>query len=171
VADKKRTRLRDFQVALAERLQQATRQPERRSRLAVSVGDRRLLCSLDEVAEVAPVPAVTRVAKTQPWFLGVANVRGTLYAVTDLSRWLGGVATRQDAEARLVILGGDLARHRTALVVGRVLGLRQLEGMEPVSGGLESWATGAWRGADGVLWTELNFHQLLGEPGFLQVAA
>lgn len=168
---KNKNRLRDFQVALAERLQQATRQPERRARLAVAFGGRQFLLSLDEVAEVAPVPALVRVAKTQSWFSGVTNVRGTLYAVTDLSYWLTGQPTRLDGEARLVILGGDLSKARTAVLVSRVLGLRQLEEMEQLAANVDAWTIARWKAADGTEWTEVDFHRLLAEPGFLQIAA
>ncbi len=168
---KSKTRLRDFQAALAERLQQATRTPERRSRLAVIAGRAHLLLSLDEVAEVTPVPTITPVPRTQPWFAGVANVRGALYAVTDLARWLGDPPTRTDAEARIVILGGDLVRQRTALIVARVLGLRQMDNLTPMAAPPEAWASNRWQDDQGLLWTEMNFHQLLGDPGFLQIAA
>lgn len=171
MSTKGKNRLRDFQVALAERLQQATRQPERRARLAVSAGRHALLFRLGQVAEVAPVSALVRVARTQPWFCGVTNVRGTLYAVTDFAHWLGEPPTRQDHEARLVILGGELAKSRTALLVARVLGLRQLEEMESLGAAGESWAAARWKASDGGIWSEVDFQRLLADPAFLQVAA
>ncbi|MFN3629595.1 MAG: chemotaxis protein CheW [Casimicrobiaceae bacterium] len=168
---KNKNRLRDFQVALAERLQQATRQPERRARLAVAFAGRQFLLSLDQVAEVVPVPTLVRVAKTQPWFSGVTNVRGTLYAVTDLSHWYAGQPTRLDSEARLVILGGTLAKARTAVLVSRVLGLRQLEELETMGKGVDGWTIARWKAPDGSEWMEVDLQRLLTEPGFLQIAA
>ncbi|MDC6711194.1 chemotaxis protein CheW, partial [Leclercia adecarboxylata] len=71
--------------------------------------------------------AVTAVPFTKAWFLGVTNVRGTLYAVSDMAAWLLGRRTPQSDAVRVVLLGQRLARLRTAIMVERVVGLRLLD--------------------------------------------
>jgi len=165
-----RNRLRDFQEALAMRLRQATELPPRQSRLAVRVGDRGFLINLDDVSEVSPVSAITPVPLTQPWFLGVTNVRGTLYAVTDFATWLGLHLTSDIGARRLILQGQRLGKVRAGLVVTRVVGLRLLDEMGAGDAPLmRSWEIACWVDRDGANWTEVDLERLAAEADFLQV--
>ena len=53
--------------------------------------------ALHQVSEVIPVPPTVPVPLTQPWFRGVANVRGNLYSMVDFSAFQGGDADRPAA--------------------------------------------------------------------------
>ena len=55
------------------------------SLLAFESGGERWLVDLADAGEVLPVPPLSDVPLTQPWFLGIANIRGTLFSVTDLA--------------------------------------------------------------------------------------
>ncbi len=57
--------------------------------LGVAVGEDRYLVPMTEVSEVITIPKLAHVPLTQPWFLGLANVRGNLYGITDLGVYLG----------------------------------------------------------------------------------
>ena len=165
-----RNRLRDFQQALAQRLRQAAELPQRQSRLAVQVGDRGYLLNLDDISEVAPIGQVTPVPLTQPWFMGVTNVRGTLYAVSDFAAWLGVHFTSDIGARRLILLGQRLGKQRTGLVVTRVVGLRLLDEMTPHdTSGRRAWESASWLDRDGVGWIEVNLEQLASDAEFLQV--
>ncbi|MCS6995518.1 MAG: chemotaxis protein CheW [Casimicrobiaceae bacterium] len=167
-----KTTLREFQAALAERLKAASRQSGRESRLAVQAGQRHLLLRLDQVAEVAPLTApVVRVARTQLWFLGVCNVRGALYAVTDLSWWLTGKPTATQPEVRLILWGGALSRLRTAVLVERVIGLCLLDSLRLVERRDESAFVADWIDDQGTTWSEVDFQRLITDAAFLHVAA
>ncbi|NMW25692.1 chemotaxis protein CheW, partial [Rhodanobacter denitrificans] len=54
------------------------------------VGSRLLVSGIDEINELLAVPVLTPVPGTQPWLLGVANVRGNLVPVIDFGRFLFG---------------------------------------------------------------------------------
>lgn len=152
------------------RLRQAAELPQRQSRLAVQVGDRGFLLNLDDVSEVSPVGAITPVPLTQPWFLGVANVRGTLYAVTDFAVWLGLHITSDIAARRLILLGQRLGKVRAGLIVTRVVGLRLLDEMRAGEAPLtRSWESAAWVDRDGTSWTEVDLERLASDAEFLQV--
>lgn len=165
-----RNRLRDFQQALAHRLRLAAELPQRQSRLAVQVGDRGYLLNLDDISEVAPLGQLTSVPLTQSWFMGITNVRGTLYAVSDFAAWLGLHFTSDIGARRLILLGQRLGKQRAGLVVTRVVGLRLLDEMKPHSELLRrAWESASWLDRDGVGWIEVDLEQLASDAEFLQV--
>ena len=127
----KRASLRDFQENLASRLKAAAGEAAPSARLSFESGDSRWLLRLDSSGEVLTVPEVSRVPLTKDWFLGVANVRGVLYGVSDFAAFLGGAATVRAAENRLLLIGQPHGVN-VALLVTRLAGLRNLSELEPV---------------------------------------
>ncbi len=98
---------------------------------------RRLVVPLSDVSEILRFPAaITRVPGTQPWFLGVANMRGRLLSLADLNLFLGGSAIVPGRRSRiLAIRQGDL---QAGLLVEEVEGMRRLQpdlGQEPTRSG------------------------------------
>jgi twitching motility protein PilI len=165
-----RKRLLNFQEALGVRLKQAAAQPKRDSRLAVVSGGKHFLLNLDDIAEVSPAGQMTQVPFTKQWFMGVTNVRGTLYAVSDFAAWLLGRKTALGETSQLVLLGQRLSRFRTAILVERVIGLRLLDDMSPVADVAKSeWENSIWRDKSGTDWYELDLAKLLMNNEFLQV--
>lgn len=89
------------------------------------VGTRFLVSGIDEINELLAVPVLTPVPGTQPWLLGVANVRGNLVPVIDFARFLFGERTQSSDRSRLLIVrqgGGSVA-----LLVDEVLGQRTVD--------------------------------------------
>lgn len=161
-----RLSLRDYQRELAERLRQAD-SARSASKLGVQVGAETWLIDLVEAGEVIPVPPITHVPLTRPWFRGVANVRGNLYSVVDFAAFVGVGSVEVTERARLVLLGERL-RSAAALLVDRSLGLRnpdqlrarQLEGQA-------AWVRAQYDDADGTAWKELDVRQLVQHEQFL----
>jgi twitching motility protein PilI len=80
--------------------------------VAYRVGSHRLASGFDEVVEIMSLPALTSVPGSQPWMLGVANVRGTLLPVVDLKQFLEGERTVLHEGQRVLVVrqqGGDVA--------------------------------------------------------------
>lgn len=161
----RRARLRQYQEQLLERMQAArTSSGARAHQLGVEIGGVRYLLDLVEAGEIVPLPPLAAVPLTQPWYLGLANVRGSLLGVVDLARYLDPEAapsTAPAAGARLVTFAPGLA-FPCALLVGRVVGLRHAADMTS--------ADGCLRDADGREWTPLSLAALAREERFLQVA-
>jgi twitching motility protein PilI len=89
------------------------------------VGSRLLVSGIDEINELLAVPVLTPVPGTQPWLLGVANVRGNLVPVVDIGRFLFGERTQHSERSRLLVVrqgGGSVA-----LLVDEVLGQRTVD--------------------------------------------
>ena len=160
----RRARLRQYQEQLLERMQAArTSSGARAHQLGVEIGGVRYLLDLVEAGEIVPLPPLAAVPLTQPWYLGLANVRGNLLGVVDLARYLDPETAPNalpGAGARLVTFAPSLA-FPCALLVGRVVGLRHAADMEPADGGL--------RDAEGQEWTPLSLAALAREERFLQV--
>jgi twitching motility protein PilI len=168
---RERNRLVSFQEALGARLRMAAAQPKRESRLAVRVADQNMLLDLADIAEVAQINQIAPVPFAKSWFLGIANVRGTLYAVSDLSAWMhDGRRSALTAATRVVLLGQRLARLRTGIMVDRVVGLRLLDSMRAESSeALAPWERARLVDADGIVWREADLGKLAEQQEFLQV--
>jgi twitching motility protein PilI len=168
----KRISLREFQESLSQRLTSAHRGEARRALLGVASGNDHWLFDLSDSGEVVPLPSLTSVPLTKPWFAGIANIRGTLYSVVDFSAFCGHEPTRRNANARLLLVG---ARHgnNSALLVDRTLGLRSIDDLEPVPAGDEksAWAKDVRQDAQGRKWKLLKLRDLLADPAFLDVGS
>ncbi|GHA88804.1 chemotaxis protein CheW [Cognatilysobacter bugurensis] len=76
------------------------------------IGQRRLASEFGDVREILSMPPVTPVPGSQPWMLGVANVRGSLLPIVDLKQFLEGERTVVHEKLRVLLVrqpGGDVA--------------------------------------------------------------
>jgi twitching motility protein PilI len=166
--------LREFQARLSERLRQAASGAAPTARLGVQAGSRRLLVELSEAGEVVPLPqTMAPVPLTREWFRGLVNLRGSLFAVSDLARFLGDLDTPAGREARLIAFAPRLGIN-ASVVVARMLGLQNIEAMTPAPGQAEPgrpvWLGADWVDAEGRLWTELSLARLATDDRFMAVA-
>ncbi len=166
--------LRSFQQELASRLANKTVAQVESSRLGLATGGEQWLIRLADAGEVITVPPVAAVPLTQPWFLGVANIRGNLYTVIDFGGFLGrdaGAATGTLGQSRLVLFGPRVGELRAGLVVQRVLGLRNLAELAPAAppDGAPEWYGQRWMDADGGAWQEIDLARLAQDNKFLRV--
>lgn len=159
----RRTRLRDYQAQLLARMQAAqSGAAQAHHQLGVAIGAARYLLELTEAGEIVPPGLLAGVPLTQPWYLGLANVRGSLLGVIDLARYFDAGASAAGPDARLVSLAPRLG-FNCALLVTRVYGLRRAGAMQAEGATL--------RDADGQVWTPLSLAALVREERFLHVAS
>lgn len=169
----RRLNLQEYQESILARLksQGQAQDGAPASRLGVQIGDDAWLMSLSDVGEVLPVPEIQPVPLTRPWFMGMANVRGNLYAVTDLSAFLGGRPARLGVESRLLLAGGRFGIN-AAFVIDRLFGLRNIAEMHLDAGqGRAPWQSRTYLDASARRWCEMEMAALLGSGTFMQVAA
>jgi twitching motility protein PilI len=169
----RRARLREYQEQLLERMQAAKGGGGAPiQQLGMQVGATRYLLDLLEAGEIVPPVPLARVPLTVPWYLGLANVRGTLVGVIDLARYLGedgprpsGAPAAASSSAapgmRLVTFAPTLG-FNCALLADRVYGLRHAAGMQRDGELL--------RDADGHAWKPLSLAALVRQERFLDVA-
>ncbi len=179
-----REALRELQTRLAQRLQAARTESRRASWLAVEVAGVGLLFPLAGAGEIFSVPPLLSMPHTQPWFAGVANLRGGLHGVVDLGAFLGLRAAVPEAtreHGRLVALNPLLGSH-CALLVDRLAGLRGAEQLQPhlpthssaqpgVAPARPAFALSAWVDAEGRYWQEIDLGALAANEQFLGIAA
>lgn len=157
----RRARLRVYQEQLLERMQAAKSGTGARvHQLGLGIGGARYLLGLTEAGEIVTPSPLTHVPLTQPWYLGLANVRGALLGVIDLARYLGEEATPMGTTARFVTFAPGLG-FNCALLASQVYGLRQAGAMEREGEAL--------RDADGHMWMPLSLAALVREERFLHV--
>jgi len=162
-----RASLHDYQRDLAERLRNAE-VGVNASMLGMQVDDEAWLVDLREAGEVIPVPPITPLPLTRPWFKGLANIRGNLYSVVDFPAFLQRRPVVQGDQARLLLLG-DRFRLGAALLVDRSLGLRNPAQLERREGDAAAWVRAQYVDGEGRLWRELDLAQLAQHPDFLGV--
>jgi twitching motility protein PilI len=168
----RRTRLREFQAQLVERMQ-AVRSgaQEHVSQLGVMIGHSRWLLNLQEAGEIVSVGTITKVPLTQEWFLGLTNIRGNLISVVDFANFQGLPATSVDKECRIVAFAPALS-FNSALLVSRVMGLRNMAEMEPQpapENSVAPWSARRYVDRESQVWTELSLSFIVQDPQFLHV--
>jgi twitching motility protein PilI len=168
----RRTRLREFQTQLVERMQAAkTGVDTRVNQLGVMIGQQRWLLNLQEAGEIVSVGSITNVPLTHDWFLGLSNIRGNLISVIDFARFQGQAPTVIDKESRIVAFAPTLS-FNCGLLVTRVLGLRNVADMEVQAtpeADATQWSSQHYVDRDQQVWNELNLSLVVQDPLFLHV--
>ena len=175
-AGERRSRLRQYQVQLLERMQAAKTGAATGGReLGVLLGGQRCLLDLTQISEIVPLQPVTPVPLAQDWYLGLANIRGALTGVLDLGRYQGlNAMAPSGADSRLITFAPGLG-FNCALLVERVLGLRKLDDMAAapetadLSASAPEWRRQQFQDGDGQSWIRIDLALLVREPRFLQV--
>ncbi|WP_332777322.1 chemotaxis protein CheW [Polaromonas sp.] len=173
-----RQALRELQSRLAERLQAARTQGVTASWLAVEAGSRKYLFPLNQSGEIFPWVNTQAVPYTQPWFAGVANLRGGLFGVVDLASYVSGQspAVRSElarTDARLVALNSALEIN-CALLIDRLAGLRNPDAFSEFSERAPDspeFFGHSYVDQSGASWQEINLQSLAQQAHFLTIGA
>lgn len=169
----KTSNLREFQEAILLRLKEVATQGDTvsSSRLGILVGNKRMLVNLHEVREVIPVPPMQVVPLTASWFLGVANIRGNLYNVSDLAQFLHMPPTSRSTNNRILLLNSETTT-QVALMISGLVGLRSVDTMQlQASNNSEAealYTKNVYLDADNNEWLEMDFEMLLHDKEFIQ---
>lgn len=138
------------------------------------LGDRRYVVPLNEVAEILPIPDLTKVPGVKAWLKGLANIRGTLLPVVDLPHFLGRSGFRPSKRSRVLVLNHSGVF--SGVVVEEVLGLHHFREEHRISGAMQvdksvqPYVRGGFN-RQGDQWVVFSLFRLSQDPGFLQVAS
>jgi twitching motility protein PilI len=131
MADK--IKLRDYQKSILDKLEaiktDTTSTPV--SYLGVEIGGRNVLVDLLEISETLAMVDIQPIPLVQPWFLGMSNVRGTLYAINDLVCLLDKHPSGISSNTRMLLINENIAAN-VGFVVNKLIGLRSLESLKPL---------------------------------------
>ncbi len=176
-----REALRELQSRLASRLQAARTEGVRLSWLAIEAGGKKYLLPLHQSGEIFSWESAQGVPYTQAWFLGVSNLRGGLFGVVELSRFLAASAAADPvpatdasrSESYLVALNAALEVN-CALLVDRLEGLRSVDSFASTAlaqEGAPVYFGNVYTDANGENWQEINLQSLSQQPHFLSISA
>ena len=104
--------------------------------LCFFVADLSLAIPVDQVAEVAAVPPITRVPRPAHHIEGLANLRGRTIPIMDLRKRLGLVNPVTDHHTRMIVALPEPRREPVGFIVdsvGEILSVGEAEGAAPVS--------------------------------------
>ncbi|MEX1081204.1 MAG: chemotaxis protein CheW [Halofilum sp. (in: g-proteobacteria)] len=144
---------------------------EQWSGIGFRVGDERFVATMDDVREILDPPVCTRVPGTVSWFLGVANVRGTLVPVIDLHGFATGGRSAQSRQARA--LHYEREGISAAFRVDDVLGMKRFYFEEQVPADVATQALAPYV-VDGFRrldeqWPVLSLAKLVASKDFLNI--
>lgn len=146
---------------------------EIRGRLALRLSSWNLLFSMDDVAEIIPVPRITRVPGVKRWLLGIANLRGKVISVSDLRDFLTSRPTTQLPGSQIVVVRSGEWDY--GLLVDEVVGMRhfgpqhRLPALDTVEEALRPYVVEAFL-HDNKYWLVFNASALLVDPQFADAA-
>jgi twitching motility protein PilI len=175
-----RQSLAELQERLTRRLKEAETEAVSHAWLAVEAGIGRYLLPLAQSGEIHAWSGVFPVPHTEPWYAGLANLRGDLQGVIDWAVFVEGpapgvlpAADRVTSESRLVCLSPALGVN-AALLVDRLMGLRQpgdFSSAEPVADPQQAFIRQRLKDGNGQWWSELDLQMLCADAQFLDVVA
>lgn len=127
----KQSQLREYQNSILARLEDAKKSGDGPTAgyLGVVIGSKNVLVNLKEISETLPITDIHVVPLVKSWFLGVANVRGVIYAINDLAQLVENTLTQVSSNARLLLISESVTNN-VAFLVDKLVGLRKLEDMQ-----------------------------------------
>jgi twitching motility protein PilI len=161
----KRLSLREFQQGLIDRLQTSDVSGSRVTTLGVQIAGRNWLVDMSDIAEVLPLPPLTIVPFTKPWFRGMANIRGNLYGIIDMAGYEHSGMASGDINNRVLLLAAKHAIN-AGLLVDAVLGLRDAQAWRQ-SEGIDRQIE--YYDENGAPWRKLDVHGLIEQAEFMQI--
>ena len=176
-----REAIRELQARLASRLRAARDEGLSVSWLAVKAGGSNYLFPLAQSGEIFPVSSVQPVPYARPWFRGAVNLRGGLFGVVDLARFVASdaeqvaaaPAAKAGSEMTVITLNAALDVN-CALLVDSLAGLRNTEAFSAAQApgaGAPAYFGNRFTDASGQHWQEINLQTLSRLPRFLSITA
>ena len=123
-----KVKLRDYQKSILDRLDivRSDASSVVESYLGVQIGGNNVLVSLLDISETLVVTEIQPVPLVKPWFLGMSNVRGVLYAINDLGQLLNNQYTEVSSDTRILLINNSISSN-VGILVDKLIGLRQLD--------------------------------------------
>lgn len=131
-----------------------------------------MVAAMGEVSEILHEPRYTALPRVKSWVRGVANVRGRLLPIVDLSRFFGASVSAPRKQRRVLVLDRD--ELFVGLLVDEVLGMQHfpvssfVSDIPEVPEAFRPYVVGAYR-RDPVSLV-FNFRALARDQAFLDVA-
>ncbi|MCC5810084.1 MAG: chemotaxis protein CheW [Ectothiorhodospiraceae bacterium] len=143
--------------------------------VAFRLGSQHFVAPMEQVSELLKYPDLSPVPRTKNWVRGMANVRGNLLPIMDLSGYLSGGSSSLTRASRVLVI--DIDGVFTGLLVDEVFGMRHFEDdlrrdapadLPPY---LAPYIDGRFDEPAGGRWLLFSMEALARHPQFLKVAS
>lgn len=123
-----KVKLRDYQKGILDKLEEikADASDASANYLGVEISGRNVLVNLLDITETLVVTDIKPVPLVKPWFLGMTNVRGVLYAINDLGQLLDNRFTEISSNTRMLLVNEDIFSN-VGVLIDRLIGLRSFD--------------------------------------------
>jgi twitching motility protein PilI len=141
--------IEQLSIRIAKGLPQREDIKELWSGIAFRIGEFQFVAPLDQVNEVLHYPALTTFPGTKSWVKGIANIRGSLVPVMDLSAYLGKKHIGINNQSRIMVINRD--NITVGLLIDEVQGLKHFDEAEKTTSvtkfdeALKDYVQGAFR--------------------------
>ncbi len=157
----------------AARLDVTVGQAQAWTGLGFRIADRWLAAPREDIREVITIPRTTRVPNARSWMTGVANVRGELLTLLDLTAFLGLPLPDAGRARRVLVLNSK--QTPAGFIVDEVAGYRQFSPgeqrneMRAEAGPFTPYLLGAFV-REGQPWLAFSLHRLASSEAFREAA-
>lgn len=164
-------------IHIAKGLPQRETLKEHWSGIAFRIGEFNFVAPLDQVNEILHYPLLTTFPGTKSWVKGIANIRGSLVPVMDLSAFLGKKHIGVNNQSRIMVIQRDSIT--VGLLIDEVQGLKHFDEAEKTTSVtrfddvLRDYVQGAFRQQSDQQTDEylvFNLDSLAYHPDFYKVA-
>jgi len=130
--------LKDYQKSILDKLEAVKTDTANApvSYLGVSIGGQSVLVDLLEISETLAMVDIQPIPLVKPWFLGVSNIRGVLYAINDVMRLLDDKPTEISSNTRMLLINKSIISN-VGFVVDKLIGLRSAESLKALEDSTE----------------------------------
>ncbi len=164
-----KVKLKDYQKSILDKLDTVKGDADSASinYLGVEISGRNVLVNLLDITETLVVEDIKPIPLVKPWFLGVTNVRGVLYAINDLSQLLDSRFTEISSNTRMLLVNEDIASN-VGILVDRLIGLRSLDALKKrkKSENIICFKQESYEDKDGQAWYMLDCERLVSSKEF-----
>ena len=142
------------------------------SGIGFSLNGRHFVAPMGEVGEVLHEPRYTRLPGVKGWIKGVANVRGRLLPIMDLSGFFGGELSVRRKQRRVLVV--ELQEVFAGLIVDEVFGMQHFsvesftEQLPPLEANIQPFIQGQFQREQP--WLVFSPQLLAQHPEFLEIA-
>lgn len=143
------------------------------SGIGFRMADTYFVAPIDEVSEVIEIPSYTVVPGVKHWVKGIANVRGRLLPIMDLSGFFKTESKKRESSRRIIVV--DKEDMYSGLLVDEVLGMQHFEtdgfkqGSDTCGELVDPFVGGAYE-RDEQTWHVFKLFELADDPQFLQAS-
>jgi twitching motility protein PilI len=168
--------LQDIERRFRKKLTQTRRSEEEGNNwqgIGFRLGEYQFVARVDDVNEILPLPATTRVPGTKPWMLGVSNIRSDLSPVIDMQGFLLGHNTQPRGRNRVLVIRKD--DYITSILVDEVTGFMRVnqpnvdEADAVDYGAINKYLAGLYRSGQ-QQWYIFDINRLIRDPEFIQAS-